>query len=111
MNIMLVAVTERTREIGILRALGATKTDILNQFFAESAVITVLSGVIGYSFGVGICLVMAIAPLPDFLAAPVISPAAVITSLITLSVITVTAGVYPARRAAAMEPVQCLRYE
>lgn len=111
MNIMLVAVTERTREIGILRALGATKTDILNQFFAESAVITVLSGLIGYSFGVGICLVMAIAPLPDFLAAPVISPAAVVTSLITLSLITVTAGMYPARRASEMEPVQCLRYE
>jgi putative ABC transport system permease protein len=111
MNIMLVAVTERTREIGILRALGATKADILNQFLAESAVITVLSGLIGYSFGVGICLLMAIMPLPDFLATPVISPAAVITSLITLSVITVTAGMYPARRAAEMEPVQCLRYE
>jgi len=111
MNIMLVAVTERTREIGILRALGATKADILNQFLAESAVITVLSGLIGYSFGVGICLLMAIMPLPDFLATPVISPAAVVTSLVTLSVITVTAGMYPARRAAEMEPVQCLRYE
>jgi putative ABC transport system permease protein len=111
MNIMLVAVTERTREIGILRAIGATKTDILNQFFAESAVIMVLSGLIGYSFGVGVCLLMAIVPLPDFLAAPVISPVAVVTSFVTLSLITVIAGMYPARRAAEMEPVQCLRYE
>jgi putative ABC transport system permease protein len=111
MNIMLVAVTERTREIGILRALGATKTDILNQFFAESAVITVLSGLLGYAFGVGICLLMAYAPLPDFVPAPIVSPAAVITSLLTLSLIAVGAGMYPARRAAEMDPVECLRYE
>ncbi|HXU17377.1 MAG TPA: ABC transporter permease [Terriglobales bacterium] len=111
MNIMLVAVTERTREIGILRAVGATKADILNQFFAESAVITVLSGLLGYLFGVGICVVMAHVPLPDIVPAPIVSPAAVITSLITLSFITVSAGMYPARRAAEMDPVECLRYE
>ena len=111
MNIMLVAVTERTREIGILRVVGATKADILNQFFAESAVITVLSGLLGYLFGVGICVVMAHVPLPDIVPAPIVSPAAVITSLITLSFITVSAGMYPARRAAEMDPVECLRYE
>jgi putative ABC transport system permease protein len=111
MNIMLVAVTERTREIGILRAMGATKVDILYQFFAESVVITILSGLIGYGFGVGACLLLAKLPLPDFVPKPIISPAAVITSLLTLSLITVSAGMYPARRAAEMEPVQCLRYE
>jgi putative ABC transport system permease protein len=111
MNIMLVAVTERTREIGILRAVGATKVDILSQFFAESVVITILSGLIGYCFGVGVCLLMAYAPLPDFVPKPIISPAAVILSLLTLSLITVSAGIYPARRAAEMEPVQCLHYE
>jgi putative ABC transport system permease protein len=111
MNIMLVAVTERTREIGILRAVGATKADIVNQFFAESAVITVLSGLLGYLFGVGICVVMAHVPLPEIVPAPIVSPAAVITSLITLSFITVSAGMYPARRAAEMDPVECLRYE
>ena len=111
MNIMLVAVTERTREIGILRAVGATKADITNQFFAESAVITALSGFLGYCFGVGICVVMAHVPLPEIVPAPIVSPAAVITSLITLSIITVSAGMYPARRAAEMDPVQCLHYE
>ena len=111
MNIMLVAVTERTREIGILRAIGATKNDILNQFFAESVVITALSGLLGYCFGVGVCLLMANVPLPEIVPAPIVSPAAVITSLITLSLITVGAGMYPARRAAEMEPVECLRYE
>jgi len=111
MNIMLVAVTERTREIGILRAVGATKADILNQFFAESAVITCLSGLLGYLFGVGICVVMAHLPLPEIVPAPIVSPAAVILSLITLSLITVSAGMYPARRAAGMDPVECLHYE
>ncbi|HUK47284.1 MAG TPA: ABC transporter permease [Terriglobales bacterium] len=111
MNIMLVSVTERTREIGVLRAIGATKTDILNQFFAEAAVITALSGLIGYGFGVGVCLLMAYLPLPDFVPAPIMSLAAVIGSLLTLSLITVSAGMYPARRAAEMDPVQCLHYE
>lgn len=111
MNIMLVAVTERTREIGILRAVGAKKVDILNQFFAESVFITALSGVLGYCFGVGLCVFMANVPLPDFVPRPIVSPIAVIMSLITLSVITVSAGMYPARRASEMEPVHCLRYE
>jgi putative ABC transport system permease protein len=111
MNIMLVAVTERTREIGILRAVGAKKVDILNQFFAESVFITALSGVLGYVFGVGLCVFMANVPLPDFVPKPIVSPIAVVMSLITLSMITVSAGMYPARRASEMEPVHCLRYE
>ena len=111
MNIMLVAVTERTREIGILRAVGAKKVDILNQFFAESVFITTLSGLLGYGFGVGLCVFMANVPLPDFVPKPIVSPIAVVMSLITLSLITVSAGMYPARRASEMEPVHCLRYE
>lgn len=111
MNIMLVAVTERTREIGVLKALGATRRDILNQFFSESAALTILSGAIGYAVGVGICVLLNSAPLPDFVPRPVVSPIAVVGSLLTLSFITVNAGMYPAQRAADMEPTECLRYE
>ena len=111
MNIMLVAVTERTREIGILKAVGATKADILKQFFSESVALTVLSGTIGYVVGVGICLLLNAAPLPDFVPKPIISAIAIIGSLLTLSLITVSAGMYPAQRAADMDPIECLRYE
>jgi len=111
MNIMLVAVTERTREIGVLRAIGATKLDIIKQFFAESVVISVLSGIIGYCFGIGVCVLMSSVPLPDFVPHPIVSPVAVVASLVTLSLITMGAGLYPARRAAEMDPVECLHYE
>lgn len=111
MNIMLVAVTERTREIGVLRALGATQRDIVHQFFSESAALTLLSGAVGYLVGVGICVGLNAAPLPDFVPKPIVSPIAIVASLLTLSLITFKAGMYPARRAAEMDPVECLRYE
>ncbi len=111
MNIMLVAVTERTREIGVRKALGATYRDVRSQFFAESAVLTLISGIVGLTFGVGICVTMQNVPLPDFIPAPEIVPSAIVASLLTLGLITMTAGMYPATRAAHKEPVECLRYE
>ncbi|HWR13608.1 MAG TPA: ABC transporter permease [Terriglobales bacterium] len=111
MNIMLVSVTERTREIGVRKALGATYGDIKRQFFTESAVLTLISGLVGFTVGVGICFVMQNVTLPDFIPAPEISPAAIAASIITLGLITMTAGMYPASRAANKEPVECLRYE
>ena len=111
MNIMLVSVTERTREIGTRKAMGATKRDILRQFFAESAMLTVVSGALGFTFGVGTCIAMAVVPLPDFVPHPIISPISVVLAILTLSLITVTAGMYPAQRAADMTPVESLRYE
>ena len=111
MNIMLVAVTERTREIGTLRAIGATKRDITRQFFSESAFLTIFSGLMGYAVGVGLCVLLQKAPLPDFVPHPIVSPIAIAASLITLSLITFNAGMYPAERAAEMDPVECLRYE
>ncbi len=97
MNIMLVAVTERTREIGVRKSLGATADDIRNQFFAESAALMIISGAIGLGIGVGICLVVSNVELPDIVPHPVISPTAIVVSLLTLGLITVGAGMYPAR--------------
>ena len=111
MNIMLVSVTERTREIGVRKALGATRGDILRQFFAESAILTVVSGALGLSVGVALCAMMALLPLPDFVPHPIVSGASIVASVLTLSVITLTAGMYPAQRAAEMTPVDSLRYE
>ena len=112
MNIMLVSVTERTREIGTRKAIGATKRDILKQFFAESAMLTIASGGLGFSFGVGICVRLCkLLPLPDFVPHPIVSPISVVASIFTLSLITLTAGMYPAQRAAEMTPVESLRYE
>jgi putative ABC transport system permease protein len=111
MNIMLVSVSERTREIGTRKAMGATKRDILRQFFAESAMLTVVSGILGLSVGIGICVAMVAVPLPDFVPHPIVSPISIVVSILTLSLITVTAGMYPAQRAADMQPVESLRYE
>jgi len=111
MNIMLVAVTERTREIGVRKALGATAVDIRRQFLVESAIITLVSGIAGLILGVGTCIAMRFIPLPDFVPHPVISPAAIIASLTTLTLITLLAGTYPALRAAKLSPMECLRTE
>lgn len=109
MNIMLVAVSERSREIGVRKALGATAIDIRRQFLAESAIITLVSGFLGLLFGIGMIVALRLLPLPEFLPHPVISATAIIASLITLAAITVTAGTYPALRAANLTPIECLR--
>jgi putative ABC transport system permease protein len=111
MNIMLVSVTERTREIGTRKAMGATKRDIVRQFFAESAMLTAASGVLGLAFGMGTCAALEALPLPDFVPHPIVSWISIVASILTLSLITVTAGMYPAQRAADMTPVESLRYE
>jgi len=111
MNIMLVAVTERTREIGVRKSLGATAADIRNQFFAESAALMLISGAIGMGIGVGFCLSIQNVQLPDIVPHPVISWMAIVASLLTLGLITIAAGMYPAQRAAALSPIECLRQE
>ena len=109
MNIMLVAVSERTREIGVRKALGATAKDIRRQFLAESAIITLVSGAAGLLCGTGACLLIRSLPLPEFIPRPAISAPAIIASIVTLAAITVLAGMYPATRAAQLTPMECLR--
>src|SRR3954464_344036 len=111
MNIMLVSVTERTREIGVRKALGATKREIAMQFFSEATIISFISGVLGLAVGLGFSYLLNVIPKPDFVPSPVISAMPVIIAVVTLSVITVAAGMYPASRAAELTPVECLRYE
>jgi putative ABC transport system permease protein len=108
-NTMLVAVSERTREIGVRKALGATAVDIRRQFLVESAIITLVSGAIGLIGGIGTCLLIRLIPLPDFVPHPVISTVAIVASLLTLALLTISAGTYPALRASTLTPIECLR--
>jgi putative ABC transport system permease protein len=111
MNIMLVTVTERTREIGVRKAIGATRGDIRKHFLAEAVTLTAISGALGFALGIGLCVLMRSVPLPDFIPQPAVSTTAIVASLATLSAIAVFAGMYPAERAAALTPIQALRYE
>jgi putative ABC transport system permease protein len=111
MNIMLVSVRERTREIGVRKAIGARDRDIMRQFFAESATLTTISGFLGFVIGVGFCALISALPVPDFFPKPNVSPASIIASILTLGLVTVASGMYPARRAAELTPVESLRYE
>jgi putative ABC transport system permease protein len=107
-NIMLVSVRERTREIGVRRAVGATRTTILLQFLVEAIVISTLGGVIGLSLGAGIIALarVAIPGLPVQLSAWV-----VLTALGFAALVGVISGVMPARSAARLDPVEALRFE
>jgi putative ABC transport system permease protein len=107
MNIMLVAVTERTREIGIRKALGAPRRAILTQFLVESVMLTALGGVIGVLLGASISwLVHSISPLPTY-----VSLWSVVTGLLFSAAVGVFFGLYPAMRASRLDPVDSLRYE
>jgi putative ABC transport system permease protein len=112
-NIMLVSVTERTREIGIRKAIGATRRAILQQFLLESTVLAALGGLIGVVFGIGISLVGGVVlprAVPDF-PPPTVSVAPVILAMSISLAIGLIAGGYPANRAARMRPIDALRYQ
>jgi putative ABC transport system permease protein len=107
MNIMLVAVTERTREIGVRRALGARRRTILVQFLTEAALVTMVGGAIGTTVGVlASAIIDKIAPVSAEL-----SPAAIVGALVFSGFIGVAFGTWPAYRASHLDPIESLRYE
>ncbi|MGH3826771.1 MAG: ABC transporter permease [Pseudonocardiaceae bacterium] len=115
LNIMLVSVTERTREIGIRKAIGATRGAILEQFLIESVVLAGLGGAVGVLLGIGLSVLGAIiAPAlgPAFTAfAPVVTVPSIVISFAISLAIGLIAGGYPANRAARLRPIEALRYE
>ena len=107
MNIMLVSVTERTREIGIRKALGATSANILLQFLIEAVVLCLLGGLIGAAVGSGGA--MAMSKFAQWNTQ--ISPSSIVMAFVFSAVVGVLFGVWPARRAASLDPIVALRYE
>jgi putative ABC transport system permease protein len=112
MNIMLVSVTERTREIGLRKALGARKRDILTQFLTESSLLSLIGGIIGIMFGWLISFIVGrIAAASDTAFTPVVGIDAILLATIFSAAVGLFFGIYPASRAANLEPVEALRYE
>ncbi|MES2304910.1 MAG: ABC transporter permease [Gemmatimonadota bacterium] len=107
MNIMLVSVTERTKEIGIRKALGATKLTILSQFLIEALVLCVSGGVLGIALGIG----MSVFVSKQYGSTTLISPTAIIVAFMFSALVGLFFGLWPARRAASLDPIQALRYE
>jgi len=107
MNIMLVSVTERTREIGLRMAVGAKRRDILTQFLLEAVVLSCIGGVVGAVLGVvGAKLVSALADWPT-----IVPPDAILLAVLFSAAVGIFFGFYPARKAAGLDPIQALRYE
>jgi len=107
MNIMLVAVAERTREIGIRKSLGARRRDILSQFLVESATLSTLGALIGIALGLaGAKLVESQTPLPA-----AVAPWSLVAATLLGTVVGIVSGVYPARRASRLDPIEALRQE
>ena len=123
MNIMLATVTERTREIGIRRALGATRRHIIQQFLTETVVLTASGGLLGVLFGLlcgplfrglrsGVTMMSPdLLPPIVYTLEPRIAPWSVVLSLVISLSVGIVFGVYPARQAAYMDPIEALRHE
>lgn len=111
MNIMLVAVQERTREIGVRKALGATTRQIQRQFFLEGFLLTMISGALGFAIAFAICAAVNTLPMPPRFQGMTVTWQAGLSAVAALAVVGIVTSTYPARRAARLPPVEALRYE
>jgi len=111
MNIMLVSVTERTKEIGIRKAMGATRRDILSQFVIEAVLISLVGGLLGVAFGVLASQLLNGLPLAGTQVSTVLSGDIAVLALVVSAAIGLFFGIYPASRAAKLHPIEALRYE
>jgi putative ABC transport system permease protein len=112
MNIMLVSVTERTREIGLRKALGARRRDILIQFLTESSLLSLIGGIIGIILGWLISFIVGqVAAANETAFTPIVGTDAILLATIFSAAVGLFFGIYPANRAASLEPVEALRYE
>ncbi len=110
-NIMLVAVSERTREIGLRKALGATNRSILFQFFMEGILLTLFSGLIGMALASGLMAALGTLQGPEGFDPPKLVPSTAVLAISCLMLAGIVAGLYPARKAAMLQPVEALRQE
>ena len=107
MNIMLVTVTERTREVGLRKALGAQKKVIITQFLIESIILTLTGGIMGMMLGIGVSYL-----LSHFMSVPfTISTVSIFLAIGVSAVIGIVFGLYPANKASNLQPIEALRYE
>ena len=111
MNIMLIAVRERTREIGLRKALGATTRNIHRQFIIEGLTLTLFSGSFGLAAGIVLCSLINKLPMPARFSGMIITPGTGVLAAVSLTIVGLLAALYPASRAASLPPVESLRYE